>query len=265
MTRFHRPITFLSLTALATLLSACGNGSAGDAQPSATVPPVALTRETMNSLPLLPSPDLGNRIARLETAVAGLRADMDASKPTLAKMEAFDRQFRSLNLELERIGAMYAAQPVAERTIAIVPPVIAVAAPPKPTAKPVMEQPVKKTEKTEKPQPATQATAIVQGVRFGMVGGKTRLVVDLSGPAKYHYDLDAQENILVLELANSKIAPGLSPKPSGDLVASVTAEQNNGTGRIVVQLKKTAKVTQAAELKPDGKSGHRVYLDIAPL
>jgi len=219
---------------------------------------------------------LGANVAGLESDVAHLQTDMTEAKPRLEKIDAMERHFGKLSLELDRINAKYG---MADAPIAAPAPVHKA---PQPAAKPKSvtakkSEPVNlvsakalppvevsKARPAEKASSAKAAKLAVQKVRIGdQASGNVRIVLDTTAPAKLSYDLDNTEKLLVLEVPNAEwlAQKSLSLKNS-PLVSSVKAEGDGQTSRLIVQLKNEAKVLGSAALPPDKSGGHRVYLDL---
>lgn len=256
---------FFCLLLASVALSGCNGAQSGNSTMTATVPPVELSKNWNNpSAPVVPPGDLSQRLAALEQEVGSLKRDFETAKPTLAKVEAAEKQFRALSLELDRISNTYgmAAPVVVPATVA---PVKIEKAPPKPTLKPT---PVKKPEEkpTAKKEAMPKGPVTLNHVRFGAQGDKTRVVLDLSGAGEFSYDLDNQEKILVIEVKSAKTASALAGAVSSSpLVASYTTQSDANGSRVVVQLKEAVKVSGSGALKPSGASGHRIYLDLAKI
>jgi N-acetylmuramoyl-L-alanine amidase len=88
----------------------------------------------------------------------------------------------------------------------------------------------------------------------------TRVVFDLSGPAKYK--LSQQGDQVVLELSDSRVAGRLAPSAQG-LLKSLDSSSQGGSLRL------TASVTSNTQPKtfvlgPSGEAGYRLVLDLYP-
>lgn len=247
------------------------SGCAAD-KPVATAQPAATAAVPVQPVQAIDAA-LAERVGRLEqnmggieTDVANLQAEVTEARPRLAKVETMERHFRQLSLELDRINRTYdvGAEPVA----AVVPQVK-----PEPVAKPLPKpEPAKVAPKpVNKPQPAavpkaatTSGPLKVNQVRIGeQPGGKTRIVLDSTQPAKINYDIDNGEKILVIEVPGAAWGASQSATlKSSPLVSSYKAESDAGGSRIIVQLKAEAQVTGTSRLTPAGGAGHRVFLDL---
>ncbi len=264
------------------LLTGCNGAADTPAETGslqATVPPVELSKLPPEGAKSWAEPkamvadgDLANRLTALEKSVQSLQQQFAEAKPTLEKMEAAERQFRALSLELDRISSTYG---LVRPQVPAVPPVIAphvMAKPiispqdhvPKPVAKP--KQVAKKPETAAaKPAPVAAGKVTVNAVRLGaQQNGKTRVVLDLSGPGQFSYDLDEQEKILVIELKNASAKDTLQKSGLASPIVQSYSVQNDGSdARIILQLKDGATVTGSDSLGPSSGAGHRVYVDLA--
>lgn len=113
---------------------------------------------------------------------------------------------------------------------------------------------------------ANPAGPAVSGIRFGVDGGKTRIVFDADAAITYKKDLDNAEKLLVIEL------PGLAWRaaPSGTAPASAHVQSwtaqpmaENGGTRIIMILNKSASLAYEAALNPEPSNPHyRLVLDL---
>lgn len=206
-----------------------------------------------------------SNVSGLESDVAGLQEEVTSIRPRVAKVEAIEKHFRDLSLELDRINKTYDMAPTARsvKTEAAAPAPKAVES--KPLA-PVAE--VKKpvvAKKAPVAKAATLAPLKVQKVRIGeQASGKTRIVLDTTAPAKITYDIDNGEKILVIELPGAawEAQKSQTLKNSG-LVASYASEGHDGGSRMIVQLTDAAQVVSTSRLDPAEGAGYRVFLDLA--
>lgn len=188
-------------------------------------------------------------------------------RPRVAKIDAIERHFRDLSLELDRINKTYNMQDAA--------PADAPASVTKVTAEPLRQAPVpvkpaaaakpaKKTETVKKAVPVSGPLK-VNKVRIGEQGaGKTRIVLDTSAPAKVSYDIDNGEKILVVELPGASWqAQAAQTLKNSALISSYEAESHDGGSRLIVQLKDAAQVLSMSRLDPAEGAGYRVFLDLA--
>lgn len=114
---------------------------------------------------------------------------------------------------------------------------------------------------------AGAATSSVRGVRVGEHPDKVRIVLDISGPAKFSYDIDNTEKLLIIDLPQSTWPTGATGSFDGNaLVSGYTAKPSASGGvTLAVELKKPAKLTMSSALEPNESYGHRIVFDVAPL
>ncbi len=134
-------------------------------------------------------------------------------------------------------------------------------------AQPQIQPPVAPTVATPPPSPApaTVAGNAVSGMRFGVEGGKTRIVLDANAPLTYKKDLDNNESLLVIELPGMGWNAAITgTPPASALVQSWSSQPMDGGGtRIVMILRKPVTVSYEATLKPEPSSPHhRLVLDL---
>lgn len=223
----------------------------------------------------------GEKMNQLDARVSALEGQMQQVRPALQKVEAMDHHFRALSLELDRIETTIApvadavkssntasaatpAAPVSTKTETMAGKPAGLKEPAEMKRPEVAAKPPK-TEKAAEAKPSNTAPAVTS-VRFGdQKGTGTRIVLDTTQPAELHYDLDNTENVLVVDLPNNawKANTGATLKYS-PLIKSFEGTSDEKGAHLVIQLKKEAKVSATARLKPGGGYGHRVYLDLVP-
>ena len=302
-----RPFTAVLLTSVALLAAGCtqqtnfpGAGQAMVSQNPALDPPMQMTPDdqaSVSSLPAstassavvhermvsVPDPQLAERLSRLErnvggiqsnvsgleSDVAGLQEDVTFIRPRVEKVEAMEKHFRQLSLELDRINKTYDMGAPVARTKPVTPEVVAAPAPKAVEAKPLPAAvPAKASAPAKKSEPKKAAIAEplkVRQVRIGeQAGGKTRIVLDTTSPAKISYDIDNGEKILVVELPGASWAAQKSQTlKNSALVSSYSAEGHDGGSRLIIQLKDAAQVVATSRLDPAEGAGYRVFLDLA--
>lgn len=105
----------------------------------------------------------------------------------------------------------------------------------------------------------------VQGVRVWPAAEKTRLVLDLSGPAQHQIFTLTKPYRVVIDLANTRLTHAL---PSGGFNSRLlrrlrSASKNNGNLRIVLDLDDAAR-PKSFLLKPYKDHGYRLVVDLVP-
>ncbi len=146
-------------------------------------------------------------------------------------------------------------------------------APPEPKAQPPpSEKPPPVAKENAAPEKNQTAAAggspgaiNVTRVRIGEHPDKTRIVLDLSGPTPFRFDVDDEENLLTIELPDAGWT-GQKEWTSGNapLLASWTMlPSDNGQGsRMIVQLKQAATVVYNAAIPPGGGDPDRIVIDL---
>lgn len=238
------------------------------------------------------------KLQALENRVHFLESQMNASQPTLNKVEAMDRRFQELSGDLKTIrgGGAVPATPYLTKGSWVEAGSSQVKDTKKtsPKAETVKKTPVKKAGKADvikpvaiEPKPAAKLPAekgidqagsthsAVTSVRIGpQKNGATRIVLDTTQASALHYDLDNGEKILVIDLpqnswkseADKVISHGAEGSASDSLlVSSYHASEDESGAHLILKLKEASKVTATARLTPAGGHGHRVYVDVMPL
>lgn len=113
--------------------------------------------------------------------------------------------------------------------------------------------------------PAALGAPQVQDVRFGEHPGRSRIVLDLSGPAAYRYALDNASGTLsvILKGAGWMAGPG-GGIPRSPLLEGWSAQKDgSGDSGMTVRLRGPAKVVHEELIGPSEGRGHRLVLDLA--
>lgn len=244
--------SLLSLSAALLSLTACQSAPAPTAPPAPVVPPI-IDQSTY--------PGLEQRVQNLET-------QMRDAQPTLKKVNAIENHFKALSLELDDISKNYKMTEVQANVAAPVPVVEEKkeVAPPKEVKKPEAKKVEPKKEQAKAPAVASNEFAVTS-VRVGEQSKDvTRIVLDTTQAAEIHYDLDNTEGLLVIDIpkAQWKTTEAHTIAKSS-MVKSFKGMSDDTGAHFVTDLKQKAKVIATARLAPSGSSGHRVYIDIAPL
>ena len=243
--------SILLLMSSVLLMSCTSSNATGNPTPlSSTSEPTV----PMDVSSLSPS-DMQDRISLLEQKIATLEKDMNDAKPTLAKVDVMERQFRSLSLQLDRIDQEQLPMTTSDTIVSV------------PHDKPVhTNKVVTKNKEPEKTKATSRYSGVgaVTGVRFGNKNSaSTRVVVDGGKPVSMTADLDNNEKILVLEIKGLDWKTALRrPSIASPLVASYTAQNTENGSRLVLQLKRAVKIGKVQSLSPEGSNGHRAFLDL---
>lgn len=225
------------------------------------------------------------RVKRVENAVIDIRKELDAITPSIVRLVAVEKDIQSLVEQLELLlrneppQSMDISQAAQKNGKQQVYPSPAAGkgqgTPPTAAAKTVTGAPTALTPEavyTPPPEvpkaqaPIKTASGInVREVRFGEHKNKTRLVLDVSGPSAFRYDLDKMEKLLIIELPQTGWAATtewISKK--APLVASYSAQPMNGGSRMIIQLKHETDVIYSGSYAPNKDStDYRIVLDLA--
>jgi N-acetylmuramoyl-L-alanine amidase len=110
------------------------------------------------------------------------------------------------------------------------------------------------------------AAADVVNIRLGVHPDRTRVVLDLSAPAKYRIEpqTDPRQVIIALEDAGVHLNSGEPPEGHG-LIKAIRIEPGTGTGgRMILELAEPARVTQSQALLAEGSAPARIFVDLQP-
>jgi N-acetylmuramoyl-L-alanine amidase len=112
---------------------------------------------------------------------------------------------------------------------------------------------------------AWAAGLTVDGIRYGLNAGRTRVVVDLGGKADFRVFTLADPARLVIDLPAAQLRLPAAAPASDDTVRSYrSGTLDDGLTRIVFDLNRFAVVDKAFTLPPDDTSKNRIVVDLAP-
>ena len=125
-------------------------------------------------------------------------------------------------------------------------------------------------QQMNQPQAVAMAANIpsrhVRNVRFGEHADKTRLVLDTNDEVAFRYNVDNNENIVVIDLPNADWQGARDMMINAPLVSSYrVVPREQGGQKMIMQMSRPVQVLWAQALPPGGPQGHRVVFDIAPL
>jgi len=217
------------------------------------------------------------RIKRVESAVVDLNRKLDSILPSMSRIDTLEDNIQNMFRQLNTlIGGEYypsgmdAAHHTTEAVYKTVASEVFSTAPPTNLMPDKHIAPEVVVYKATQPNNATTTaitgTVTVKKLRLGLHKNTTRIVLDVSGPAAYHYDLDNNEHLLIIELPNagwsglrewsSRKAPLLSSY-------SVQPLNNNAGSRVIIQLKHNTRIVYETTLPANGFSDYRIVLDLA--
>lgn len=203
-------------------------------------------QQAIDTAPPNAKPDVETRIANLEAALASLRADYDRIIPT----------FKTLSVNTERLvglmNQLEAEQKLSSVSAASISPAAGVETP---VSAPVMAM----------DSVSADGGALVRGVRFGMHPDKARVVIDVSSPTDYSYDIDNIEKVMMISLPHANWKTVAQRMNIGsDIIESWSYQPGpDGGSALILQLKGAAKVIGRNALPANGGKGPRIYIDIA--
>ncbi|MAZ76062.1 MAG: hypothetical protein CMH31_02030 [Micavibrio sp.] len=191
------------------------------------------------------------RLDRLENSVQAIRNELDSVRPSIDRLVAIEGDVQTLIGQLETLAQGNHTTPAQPTTIT-----------------PKMAIPTATKVKSAPPAPSSQNSSgtSVHNVRIGEHPGKTRIVLDLNSPATFKADLDNNENILNIEIANTDwtAAKQKSFRNSSFISSySVKPLENNQGFLMIVELKKAARIAYKDSIKALSGNGRRIIIDLA--
>ena len=107
------------------------------------------------------------------------------------------------------------------------------------------------------------AATTVENIRVWSENGRTRVVLDLSGPAEHNIFTLRGPDRLVVDLKNSRLAGALGnmPKGSGSIRSVRTGLRANGQLRVVLDLNETVR-SRSFTAGPNDQYGDRLVIDL---
>jgi N-acetylmuramoyl-L-alanine amidase len=106
------------------------------------------------------------------------------------------------------------------------------------------------------------AAAIVENVRLWSEDGRTRVVLDLSGPAEHAIFTLRGPDRLVLDIKDARLADSLGRLPVGGAIRSIrTGLRSNGQLRVVLDLSQAVR-SRSFTAGPNDEYGDRLVIDL---
>lgn len=219
--------------------------------------------------------DINYRLLRVERNIESLQNDFKKLLPPLSNLIVADRNLDSTIDEIQTKNDIQPASGLApvsapraltmdQKRTAMAAPGAALKSRPAPAPVPVAAA---ASAPASAPAPAAAGQRAVKSLRLGEHPGRTRIVLDVSGPAKFSSDVDNNEKLLLIELPGTAWSAEAQKKMNHPLIAGYTAQPGpDGGTMLALELKKGAKVTGGSALPPNSTyNNHRVFVDIAPL
>lgn len=197
------------------------------------------------------------RLDRLERSVQSLRNDFDTVQPSIRRLMAIESdiqeligELRDLSAEPSRMTSKNAPAPVVVET-------------PVATPKARIAAPEKSSYQRKSAPPVEGGMATIFDIRSGEHPGKSRLVLDTNAAATYAVDIDNNENVMVVDLPNTKWTAATSKNfPKSSIISSYSVETSDTGNLLIIQLKKSAKIGYQAVLPSNSGSGKRIVIDV---
>ncbi len=197
--------------------------------------------------------DTDARIKRVEDAVIDIRKDMDIFMPAIIRLVAIEKDIKELVKQLDSLVVQDSQQENSQQD-----------------TKQASNTPQKLTKKTSqkiKKEPKINAKEpSVISLRIGHHKDKTRIVLDANHNLNYQADIDNSENILTIELKNTKwLAKTELAYQKDPLIESYSiSDINGGEGKLlIIQLKQNTNIINKSTIKPNKNSPYyRILLDL---
>ena len=213
-----------------------------------------------------------SRLDRLERAVQDMRDDFNRVEPSIRRLMAIEGDIQNLIGELKRLNSdVNATLPtMAQQKTSRSAPIPQVAAQKHtsnnthvtPRAAPKSYSAKKSFVK--KSAPPTGGQPVVYDIRVGEHPEKTRIVMDVNSKTNFSTDVDNSENILVIDLPNTKWSAKTAQNFAKSPFISSFNVENTGSGSLAIfQLKKNARVGYKGDLKGFDGSSRRLVIDIS--
>ena len=197
------------------------------------------------------------RLNRLERAVQDLRNDFDTVQPSIRRLMAIESDIQELIGELRDLSD----QPTSVVRAPVPAPMIQA-----PRIQPAQKVQSKPSSYRSKSTPAYNGGKVtIFDARSGEHPGKTRLVLDTNAKTSYNIDIDNNENIMVVDLPNTNWTAATSKKfPKSSIISSYNVEKSDSGSLLVIQLKKSARLSYNKALPSNSGAGQRIVLDVSP-
>ncbi|MCB9979728.1 MAG: hypothetical protein H6863_01135 [Rhodospirillales bacterium] len=191
------------------------------------------------------------RLSALEREVTSLRQEMNLIRPTVQDLIASKRRAQTeksapTSGETKKPEQKTLAQAHRPRT-------------------PDLKKENAKEPVSAKPSAAQKDGATLSSLRVGEHPGRTRVVLEVGQKTPFHYDLDNEELLLIIELPEATPAihepflTGQSP-----YISAITLQPVDKGSRLILQLKTPVKVLAAEPIPATASQDARIFFDIGP-
>ncbi len=204
--------------------------------------------------------EIPDRLSKVERTVSAIQRDLRILAPPILRLITVEQDIAALVAQLTQL----AQSPSASRAPPGAAPLRLTAGAGGSGASPAITRPAAQPSGGGYKNPAAKGPVTVERLRLGEHADKTRIVLDVSGPASYRYDLDNGEHLLVIELPEA----GWSGKQQEQVAKSPVLASwsvypmDGGGSRVILQLKKNTSVVYESVLKPNGSSYYRIVIDL---
>ncbi len=208
--------------------------------------------------------DEEERFERLENALVEFRKEYDQIKPSVVRLAAIETDMQDLMGELEHFVQNESPQENAEPLIPIEPVLEA----PQPLTQNdiTSNREVLEPKQSPTPQASLPATTLIKSIRIGNHPDKVRIVLDIDGTPEYEFDLDNQEQVLIVSLTGAITDTTLEQEkhfPGNPLLSSYSINRDHSTARLIINLKKDTQILTQEFLLPQGERKlHRLFFDL---
>ena len=110
----------------------------------------------------------------------------------------------------------------------------------------------------------TAKSEVIERIRISADDARTRVVLDLSGPAEHRLFALANPQRIVIDLDGTRVRPNLPALPAEGLVRRIrTGQRPDATSRVVFDVAAPV-ISQSFLLPPEGQAGYRLVVDLSP-
>lgn len=111
---------------------------------------------------------------------------------------------------------------------------------------------------------AASAGGDVVNVRLGLHTDRTRIVLDLSGPAEYRVEPQTDPNRVVITIDNAAFRLATAAPAGRGLLKALSMGHSDGNGRMILELAGPAHIARSGSLPASGSTPARIFVDLEP-